>query len=166
VKVEVSRSLETEPVRSQTRANPRERRCIEEINDASTALHLSAIDRHAVGFHPQVNIGSAGWVKSRSAPTVSQQAGYRREPEGKNIMTTVQITLPDQLAQEAQRAGLLSSARLEKWLRDQLRDQRVDELFSAMDRMAGVDEPAAMSPEEVAQEIAAMRAERRAKNAS
>ena len=65
-------------------------------------------------------------------------------------MTTVQITLPDQLAQDAQRAGLLSPARLEKWLRDQLEGQRVDELFSAMNRMAGVDEPAAMSPEDVA----------------
>ena len=42
-------------------------------------------------------------------------------------MTTVQITLPDQLAQEAQRAGLLSPARLEKWMRDRLNDQRVDE---------------------------------------
>jgi hypothetical protein len=81
-------------------------------------------------------------------------------------MTTVQITLPDQLAQEAQRAGLLSSSRLERWLRDQLKTQRVDELFTAMDRMATVDEPAVMSPEEVAQEIAAMRAERRAKGAN
>ena len=80
-------------------------------------------------------------------------------------MTTVQITLPDQLAQEAQRAGLLSPARLEKWLRDQLKDQHVDELFSAMDRMASVKDPVAMSPEEVAHEIAAMRAARRAKNA-
>lgn len=80
-------------------------------------------------------------------------------------MTTVQITLPDQLAQEAQRAGLLSPTRLEKWLRDQLKEQRVDELFSAMDRMAGVNEPAAMSAEEVAQEIATMRAARRASNA-
>ena len=81
-------------------------------------------------------------------------------------MTTVQITLPDQLAQEAQRAGLLSSARLERWLRDQLKTQRVDELFVAMDRVDSVDEPAVMSPEEVAQEIATMRAERRAKNAN
>jgi hypothetical protein len=81
-------------------------------------------------------------------------------------MTTMQVTLPDQLAQEAQRAGLLSPARLEEWLRDQLKEQRVDGLFSAMDRMAGVDVPAMMSPEEVAQEIATMRAERRAKNAS
>lgn len=81
-------------------------------------------------------------------------------------MTTVQITLPDQLAQEAASAGLLAPARLEKWLRDQLKAQHVDELFSAMDRMANVDEPVTMSPEEVAQEIATMRAERRAKNAS
>jgi hypothetical protein len=81
-------------------------------------------------------------------------------------MTTVQITLPDQLAQEAQSAGLLSPARLERLLRDQLKAQRVDELFGAMDRMAAVDEPAVMSPEEVAAEIAAMRAERSAKDAS
>jgi len=80
-------------------------------------------------------------------------------------MTTVEITLPDQLVQEAQRAGLLSSARLERWLRDQLKAQCVDDLFVAMDRMAAVDEPAVMSPVEVATEIAAMRAERREKNA-
>ena len=80
-------------------------------------------------------------------------------------MTTVQITLPDQLAQEAQRAGLLAPARLEQWLREQLKTQRVDALFTAMERMAAVKEPAVMSPEEVATEIAAMRAERRAKNA-
>jgi hypothetical protein len=81
-------------------------------------------------------------------------------------MTTVQITLPDQLAQEAQRAGLLSSARLERWLRDQLKTQRVDDFFVAMNRMSTVDEPAVMSPEEVAREIASMRAERRSKNAN
>lgn len=80
-------------------------------------------------------------------------------------MTTVQITLPDQLAQEAQSAGLLSPAALEKLLREQLKTRRVDELFGALDRMAAVDEPAAMSAEEVAEEIAAMRAERRSKAA-
>jgi hypothetical protein len=78
-------------------------------------------------------------------------------------MTTVQITLPDQLAQEAQRAGLLSPRAIERWLREQPKARHVDELFSAMDRMAAVNEPAAMSPEEVAEEISAMRAERRAK---
>jgi hypothetical protein len=77
-------------------------------------------------------------------------------------MTPVQITLPDQLAQEAQRAGLLTPELLEKWLRDQLKAKRVDQLFSAMNRMAALDDPAIMSPEAVACEIAAMRAERRA----
>ncbi len=36
-------------------------------------------------------------------------------------MTTVQITLPDQLAQDAERAGLLSSESLEELLRKQLK---------------------------------------------
>ncbi len=79
-------------------------------------------------------------------------------------MTTVQITLPDQLAQEAQRAGLLSPEIIERMLREQLKTRHVDELFQAMDRMAAIDTPAAMSPEEVAEEIRVMRAQRRAKN--
>ncbi len=77
-------------------------------------------------------------------------------------MTTVRITLPDQLAQEAQRAGLLSPGAIERWLREQLKAQRADELFAAMDRMAEINVPTAMSPEEVSEEIRAMRAERRA----
>ena len=78
-------------------------------------------------------------------------------------MTIVQITLPDQLAQEAQRAGLLSPARIEQLLREELKAQRVNQLFAATERMDRVA-PAAMSPEEVAAEIATMRAERRANN--
>ena len=78
-------------------------------------------------------------------------------------MTTVQITLPDQLAQEAQRAGLLSQPAIEKLLRDQLQAKRQDEFFAAMERMEQVTEPCAMSPEEVAEEIRAVREARRAK---
>lgn len=81
-------------------------------------------------------------------------------------MTTVEITLPDQLAKEAQRAGLLTSDTIERMLREQLKARRVDELFQAMDRMAAIDASAAMSPKEVADEIRVMRAERRAKNAN
>jgi len=80
-------------------------------------------------------------------------------------MTAVQITLPDQLAQEAQRAGLLSPEKIAQLLREQLKTQRVDELFTAMQRMDRVAEPAAMSPEDVAAELATMRAERRAGDA-
>ena len=78
-------------------------------------------------------------------------------------MTTIQLTLPDQLAQEAERAGLLSPESLEEWLRKQLEAKAAEQLFAAMDRMAAVDDPSYMSPEEVAEEIKAMRAERRAK---
>jgi len=70
-------------------------------------------------------------------------------------MTTVQITLPDQLAQEAQCAGLLSQPALEKLLREQLQMQRQDGFFAAMERMEQLAEPSAMSPEEVAGEIRA-----------
>lgn len=76
-------------------------------------------------------------------------------------MTTVQINLPDQLVQEAQRAGLLTPATLERILREYLKSRKVDELFAAIDRMVAVAEPA-MTPEEVAEELHAMRAERRA----
>ncbi len=57
-------------------------------------------------------------------------------------MTTVEITLPDQLTQEA---------------------QRVDKLFQAAARMSAVDDAEILSPEAVADEIAEMRAERRAR---
>jgi hypothetical protein len=75
-------------------------------------------------------------------------------------MTTVQINLPDQLAQEVQRAGLLTPAALERILREYLKTRKIDELFAAMERMAAVEEPA-MTPEEVSEELRAMRAERR-----
>ena len=75
-------------------------------------------------------------------------------------MTKVQINLPDQLAQEAQNAGLLTPERLERMLREQLKVRKTDELFAAMDRMAAVDEPT-MTPEEIAKELHAMRAARR-----
>ncbi len=76
-------------------------------------------------------------------------------------MTTVRINLPDQLAQEAKQAGLLSEAALEKLLREQLQARRQDDFFTAMERMVQTTEPPEMSPEEVAEEIRAMREERR-----
>ncbi|MCK9488185.1 MAG: hypothetical protein M0Q42_02075 [Xanthomonadales bacterium] len=61
-------------------------------------------------------------------------------------MTTIQLTLPDQLAEEAAKAGLLSSATLERWLRQQLKARHVEELFEAAERMHAVDDPPEMSP--------------------
>jgi hypothetical protein len=76
-------------------------------------------------------------------------------------MTTIQITLPDQLAKEAATAGLLASGRLEAWLRDQLKAKRVDDLFAAMTRMDMEDETEALTPEQVSAELTAMRVEAR-----
>jgi hypothetical protein len=75
-------------------------------------------------------------------------------------MTTVTITLPDQLAQEAQSAGLLSPELFAKWLRDQLKAQRAEALRQAADRMNSVNHAEVLSPEAVAEEIAVMRLER------
>ena len=81
-------------------------------------------------------------------------------------MTTVQITLPDQLAQEAERAGLLSSESLEELLRKQLKMKAAGELIAMLDKLDTAGNEDYMSPEEVAEEIKAMRAEKRAKAAS
>jgi hypothetical protein len=77
-------------------------------------------------------------------------------------MTTIQITLPDELAQEAEQAGLLSQESLEKTLRQQLKSKSFDQLAAMMDRISAVNDLPYMSPEEVAEEIRIMRAEKRA----
>jgi len=75
-----------------------------------------------------------------------------------NTMTTVQITLPDQLAQEAQRAGLLAPEKVEQMLREQLRAERIERLAQARRKLAA--EPLApMTPEEIQTEIDAYRTE-------
>jgi hypothetical protein len=75
-------------------------------------------------------------------------------------MTTVRITLPDELAREAERAGLLAPEAVERMLRERLRTSQVSELFEAMDRMQAADEPP-MTPEEIQAEIRAARVARR-----
>lgn len=81
-------------------------------------------------------------------------------------MATIELTLPDQLAEEAAQAGLLSATALEGILRAQLKARHARELFQAMDRMAAEPSLAAMSPEEVAQEMAAVRANWRTNRAA
>ena len=77
-------------------------------------------------------------------------------------MATIRIDLPDQLAQEAERAGLLSAASLEQLLRQQLQARAADQLSNAMRKMDEVDDSEIITPEVAAAEITAMRAEKRA----
>jgi len=78
-------------------------------------------------------------------------------------MTTVQILLPDALAQEAEQAGLLASETVARMLREQLKARRGEQLLEAVRRMSSEPEPPAMTPEEVTSELKAMRAELREK---
>ncbi len=73
------------------------------------------------------------------------------------VTLDLKLRLPKNLLQEAQSAGLLTSASIEKMLREEVRRQRVDKLFDAADRLAEVGLPA-LSMEEVEAEITALRA--------
>ncbi len=75
-------------------------------------------------------------------------------------MTTVQITLPDALAQEATKAGLLAPEKIERMLREGLRRERIERMRAARATLAA--EPLApMTPEEISAEIHAYRTEQR-----
>ena len=61
---------------------------------------------------------------------------------------------------EAQEAGLLQPAEIERLLREELRRRRVDELFATADNLAALDLPP-LTEEELEAEIAAARQARR-----
>ena len=75
-------------------------------------------------------------------------------------MTTVQITLPDALAQEAAKAGLLAPEKIERMLREGLRAERL-ERFKAARAVLAAEPLAPITPEEISAEIAAYRTEQR-----
>jgi hypothetical protein len=80
-------------------------------------------------------------------------------------MTTLQITLPDQLARDAQAAGLLTPTELERWVRESLRARSLDRLAAARAKLADNPLPP-MTPSEIQAEIDAYRAEARATSRS
>jgi hypothetical protein len=79
-------------------------------------------------------------------------------------MTTIQITLPDELAKKAEEAGLLSAESLERMLLQKLDTPSLKQVFEAIDRVSEPDDEVNFSPEVIAEEIRAMRAERRAQH--
>jgi hypothetical protein len=78
-------------------------------------------------------------------------------------MTEVTVTLPDDLAKQARQAGLLRPEALAALLRDAMRERRIERLFTTMGKLAELQPP--LTEEEIAAEIAAARAERRARKA-
>lgn len=77
-------------------------------------------------------------------------------------MTEVTLSLPDELAQRAQKAGLLSDRAIQALLEDAMRRNAGRRLLEVAERLhaAGV---APMSDEEIVAEVKAVRAERRAR---
>lgn len=73
-------------------------------------------------------------------------------------MTHLEISLPDDLAREATREGLLEPEPLERLLRERLRALRLARLAKARARL-GDAPPAALTTEEIQAEIDAYRAE-------
>ncbi len=75
-------------------------------------------------------------------------------------MSEILLTLPDNLAREAEANGLLRPEFIASLLRTEIRRRRVNKLFAAADRLADLDEPPTAA--EIEAEIAASRRERRA----
>ena len=75
-------------------------------------------------------------------------------------MSEILLTLPDNLAREAEANGLLRPEFIASLLRTEIRRRRVNRLFAAADRLADLDEP--LTDAEIEAEIAASRRERRA----
>jgi hypothetical protein len=73
-------------------------------------------------------------------------------------MTNVTVSLPDELARQAQSAGLLRPEAIETLLREAMQKRQVDQLFTTMGKLAQLDPR--LSEEEIDAEIDAARAER------
>ena len=73
-------------------------------------------------------------------------------------MTNITVSISDEVALQAQSAGLLRSETLERLLVEAMKMRQIDKLLATMDKLAAV-EPR-LTEEEIDAEIAAARAER------
>jgi hypothetical protein len=77
-------------------------------------------------------------------------------------MTTleVKLNLPDQIAQEAQRAGLLTGRAIERLIEEAVRREAGKRLLDAMQRLREANVPP-LTEEDIAEEVKAARAARK-----
>lgn len=79
-------------------------------------------------------------------------------------MSEIVLTLPDELADEARELGIFKPIIINSLIKEAVRRRKVNRLFETMDRLAAL--PDRITEEEVAEEIAAARRERREKESS
>jgi hypothetical protein len=77
----------------------------------------------------------------------------------------ITLQLPEDLASEAEQYGLLSSEQVARLIQDEIRKRKWKVLLATADRLAEQDLPPS-TEDELEAEIAATRAERRAKHAN
>jgi post-segregation antitoxin (ccd killing protein) len=87
-----------------------------------------------------------------------------REGDMEQEMVELTVRLPDDLAREAQASGLLTPQALGTLLQEELRRRRIDRLFQAADRLAGLSVPL-LTEAELEAEIQAVRRAKRSPNA-
>jgi hypothetical protein len=80
-------------------------------------------------------------------------------------MTTVQINLPDELAQKAASAGLLSAEAMEAMLREQLR-RRAGDALQAMWQRGPKEELTPETLQEIVEDVRKVRSQARLRGAS
>jgi hypothetical protein len=90
-------------------------------------------------------------------PTRTLDSLHRKQWDAN--MTTVQINLPDELAQKAASAGLLSAEAMETMLREQLR-RRAGDALQTMWQRGPQEELTPEIEQEIVQEVRKARAER------
>ncbi|HEX9736740.1 MAG TPA: hypothetical protein VGG06_32645 [Thermoanaerobaculia bacterium] len=86
------------------------------------------------------------------------------KPQEDRVHLEIKLSLPGSLAREAEAGGFLRAEFLEALLREEIRRRRVDQLFRAADRLAGLGQP--LTEAEVEVEIQAARRQRRRAHAS
>lgn len=85
-----------------------------------------------------------------------------RHKEKADVMTMIEITLPDELARRAKTAGLLSDGAIQPLLEDAIRRQAGNALLEVARYIQEADIPP-LSMDEIDAEVKAVRAERRAR---
>ena len=86
-------------------------------------------------------------------------------PDESIVQLEVTLTLPDTVAREATARGLLTAETLESLITAEVQRRRVEQFFTAADRLATLPAPS-LTETEVEAEIQAVRSERRATRAS
>ena len=81
-----------------------------------------------------------------------------------NIMTEVVLTLPEEIAKDAEEMGLFKPLLVTSMFKEEIRRRKVNRFFSMLDQLNAL--PDRPTEEEIAEEIAAYRREKRERQRS